>query len=214
MCLKPNRKGTEKMLINKACCAVRKVCGKGNGDSPYEHVKVEGRGVTATDGTIAARITLPEFSDPHPRADQATKLAEKILHKSDMDIIEKMLNDGDPCDPATAALLTDQGVVRLKGDNVIGYDVRTAQSKLPFENIDFPDVTEIIPDRGRAGSNTIRVSVSEMKKVLMAADKAGVEVVDLDVPDNPDEPVRLDGVNGFTQFFIGVVSPWVNEESR
>ena len=196
------------ILINKASCAIRKACGKGNGDGAFEHVLIEKEtGITATDGTIIARISLPDFSDAHTLDEQGKGVKKKILHKSNIDIIDKMLADGDPNDPNSAALITSDGALRIKGDNIIKLGVESAQGKLPFANIEFPDVDEHIPDRGRAGSNTVRVGVEKMSRILAIAKAASIDELDIEFPENDGDAIRFDGINSVSQMFLGVVMP-------
>ncbi len=194
------------MLINRACCAVLKATGDGNGDGAYNHVLITKDGAVATDGAVLAKLSLPDFSDPHPQKDRAAK-ADRIMHKSDMQLIRSMLSGGDPDDPVSAAIITDAGAVRVKGDDILELAVSRAQGKLPFENIDFPDISKVIPDKNRSGACRLTVATDKLAKIVAAAKQAGVEELLLEVPSEPDQAIRFDGINADAQHFLGVLQP-------
>jgi len=192
------------MYLNKAACAVRKACGSGNGDGPFEHVKIDGEYATATDGTVAVRISLPTFEDPHPCKEDATEEAQ-VLHKAEIKIIENMLPGGDEKNPTSAALITEGGALRIKGDNILELNVQTTQGKLPFDNIDFPDVSSLLPEETPKGAS-ITFSVKKLFKVLQSAKMAGVEKLDFTFAGST-KPTFLVGTNGETQSFLGAIMP-------
>lgn len=187
------------MLINKACAAVLKAVGKGTGDSPYNHVRVDKEKIEATNKSLIVRITLPKYSDKHPEHKRRCKAGEKLIHKRYLSALAKMLTGKDEDDPRGAALVTDAGLLKTNGTEIASIDIKQTQETFPWK--DFPDIGEQIPDDIGPRSHA---HVSTLIRALQAAKEAGVVDVRIGESDG-NGALIVDGRNERGQEFLAVL---------
>lgn len=203
------------MLVNRAVCAVRHAVKKGNGDSPMEFVKLTENLAVATNNHIAVIVTIPVYDSSHPLGD-GFKGPRLVLGKH-LGLVEKILpRDDDDRSPTSSAVVTEESVKVLDGKTVelnVSSNNGDAPS-LPFPDIEYPNVAGLVPPASRQGSNTVELDIKALQSLLRSAKAAGLEKVAVNVPANPEDLVRVDGVGGLTQLFTAVIKPIVPDQEE
>jgi len=211
------------MLVNKAAIAVRHAAKDGKGTGPMNHVKITKTEALATDEKIACKLTLPCYSADHPLGMNGYEGPTTLL-KKELDLVDRVLpsSEDDEDDPRNAAIITAEGAI-IDAERLVtitfganGGDPNL-QSSLPIDNIDFPDIDAVIPAKSRKGENKIKLSVKTVAKLLKVAKGAGIETLQFQVPDEPDQAVRVTGIvgtGGQAQMLTAVLQPIVSEEEE